>query len=268
MLTQTNIPISGLLDGYEAALTKMGYSLTTKLLFIKRADLIIRRHLNRDSEYLLPNVIIEYIQEIDERYFNGDMKRRYHERVRREIERFVNYASSGNSSMQPSPLRGARQKLLPEFEQISEEFLSGKCHPNTRCDMRWTAYKYFSWLEGQGHKNLNGVGAVHLQKFLLYCSEQYAPSSIHNIRLYLKKLYAFLYATGQAEADYCELLSFTVNREKKVLPSLPKSDIAKLLDAIDRSSVKGKRDYAVMMFGTVLGLRACDVAASKLTDID
>lgn len=196
------------------------------------------------------------------------MKRRYHESVRREIERFLNYASSGNSSMQPSPLRGARQKLLPAFEQIAGEFLSGKYHPNTRCDMRWTAYKFFSWLEGQGYKNLNGVGAVQLQKFLLYCSEQYAPSSIYNIRLYLKKLYTFLYATGQAEADYCELLSFTVNREKKVLPSLPKSDIAKLLDAIDRSSVKGKRDYAVMMLGTVLGLRACDVAALKLTDID
>jgi len=86
--------------------------------------------------------------------------------------------------------------------------------------------------------------------------------------LYPKKLYAFLYTTGRAEDDYSALFSFAVNREKKVFPSLPKSDIAKLLDTIDRSTVKGKRDYAIMMLGTVLNLRACDVVALKLVDID
>ena len=40
------------------------------------------------------------------------------------------------------------------------------------------------------------------------------------------------------------------------------------MDTIDRSTVKGKRDYAIMMLGTVLGLRACDIVALKLTDID
>ena len=59
-----------------------------------------------------------------------------------------------------------------------------------------------------------------------------------------------------------------MNREKRVHPALPKADIAKLLDAIDRNSVKGKRDYAIMMLGTVLGLRACDIVALKLADID
>ena len=268
MLTQAKIPIQGLLDGYETALTKMGYSLTTKLLFLRRADLIIRRHLDKGLEYLNSDIIVGYAQEIDERYFNGDMKRRYHERARREIDRFVGYSCSGNSGALPSPLRGARQKLTPEFERIAGEFISEKLHPNTRCDMRWAVHKYFAWLEGQGFRNLDGVGAVQIQKFLLACSENHPPSSIHNIRLYLKKLYAFLYATGQVSTDYCELLSFTVNRERKVFPSLPKSDIARLLDSIDRTNVKGKRDYAVMMLGTVLGIRACDVVTLKLTDID
>ena len=84
----------------------------------------------------------------------------------------------------------------------------------------------------------------------------------------MKKLYAYLYNACLADTDYKELFSFTVNREKRVHPALPKADIAKLLDAIDRNSVKGKRDYAVMMLGTVLGLRACDIVALKLADID
>lgn len=53
-----------------------------------------------------------------------------------------------------------------------------------------------------------------------------------------------------------------------MFPVLPKLDIVKLLDTIDRSTVKGKRDYAIMMLGMVLGLRTCDVVALKLADID
>ena len=67
---------------------------------------------------------------------------------------------------------------------------------------------------------MTGVGAIHIQKFLLACSEQYPPSTIHNVRLYLKKLYAFLYATGRVDDNYSVLFSFSVNRE---IPNLLQS---------------------------------------------
>lgn len=268
MPTNEKVPLEGLLGGYEAALTRMGYSITTKLLFVRRAEVMIRRHLNIGLTHFDQAVVNRYTSEIDDKYFRGNMQKRHYERAKREIDRFVSYVYSGKSSALPSTLRGARQKLGTAFEQIAENFLAGDYHPNTRCDMRWATYKYFAWLEEQGFMDLSGVGSLHIQKFLLACSKEYAPSSIHNIRLYLKKLYVFLHNAGLAESDYQELFSFTVNREKKVFPVLPKSDIAKLLDTIDRTSVKGKRDYAVMMLGTVLGLRACDIITMKLSDID
>lgn len=82
---------------------------------------------------------------------------------------------------------------------------------------------------------MEGVGVIHIQKFLLAWSEHYPLSTIHNVRLYLKKLYVFLYVSGRTDDDYSALFSFSENREKKVFPVLPKSDIAKLLDAIERS---------------------------------
>lgn len=267
MSTQLTIPIAGILDRYETVLTGMGYSYTTKLLLLKRADQIIRRHEDQGLDYINPDIISDYSHEIEERYFKGKIQKRYYRSIVREIQRFVNFAVDKNCRS-ASPLRGSRLKLTPEFERIADSFVSGDFHPNTRCDIRWTTYKYFSWLEDQGYKSLAGVGVAQIQKFLLDCSERFAPSSIHNIRLYLKKLYTYLYRSGQAESDFSELLSFTVNREKKVFPSLPKSDIAKLLDAIDRTSIPGKRNYAIMMLGTVLGLRACDIIKLKLGDID
>ena len=268
MPPKERIPIKGLLTSYDIALTQTGYSITTKLLLIKRAELMIRRHLNAGLAYFDQTIINRYMGEIDDKYFEGNMQKKHYERTRREIDRFVSYVCTGRIDALPSTLQGARQELTPKFKQIAEEFIAGDFHPNTRCDIRWVTYKYFAWLERQGITNMEGLGAIHIQKFLLACSEQYPPSTIHNVRLYLKKLYAFLYKTGRVEDSYSALFSFTVNREKKVFPVLPKSDIAKLLDTIDRSKARGKRNYAIMLMGTVLGLRACDIVALKLTDID
>jgi len=268
MTTQTGIPIAGLLDGYETTLTEMGYGYATKLEFLKRAGLIIRQHESQGVEYIDASIVSAYSREIDDRYYNGNLKKHYYRGLARQIQRFVTYIDSGISGALPNPLRGSRQELTPEFERIADRFLSEKFHPNTRCDVRWVTRKYFAWLEEQGEMNPSGAGASFIQRFLLHCSEQYAPSSIHNIKLYLKKLYAYLYATGQVESNYSTLLSFTVSRDKKVYPTLPKSDIAKLLDAIDRTTITGKRNYAIMMLGVVLGLRACDVIALNLKDID
>lgn len=268
MPPKEKVSIEGSLESYEAALAQTGYSITTKLLLVRRAELIIRRHLNVGLVYFDQAVINHYMSEIDDKYFKGNMQKTHYERTRREIDRFVSFVCTGRIDALASTLRGARQELTPKFKQIAKEFIAGDFHPNTRCDIRWVTCKYFSWLEQQGFTDMTGVGAIHIQKFLLACSEHYPPSTIHNIRLYLKKLYVFLYVTERTDDDYSALFSFSVNREKKVFPVLPKSDIAKLLDTIDRSSVKGKRDYAVMMLGTVLGLRACDVVALKLEDVD
>ncbi len=244
MFSRATIPIDGLLVGYEAALTEVGYSFSTKLRYLKCASLIIRRHQNNGLDCLEPEIFLNYIKSVDERFLSGGMKKHYYEGVRRAIEKFIAYICSGKAGMLPSPLKGSRQKLNPLFQQIADEFLSGDFHANTRCDIRWVTHKYFAWLEEQGYCDLIGVGAAQIQKFLLDCSEACSPGSVHNIRIYLEKLYAYLYTVNLSEIDHKELLSFTVNREKRVHPALPKADIAKLLDAIDRNSVKGKRDYA------------------------
>ena len=59
-----------------------------------------------------------------------------------------------------------------------------------------------------------------------------------------------------------------MNRESKMPQIMSNAEISKALEAIDRSTTSGKRAYAVMLLGTVLGLRACDVAGLKLGSID
>jgi len=166
-------------------------------------------------------------------------------------------------------LKGSRTVLTPEFQRITDGFLaSDDFHPNTRNDMRWIAHKYFNWLTENGITYLYSVGTLELQRFLISCSKLLAPGSMHNVKLFMKKLYAYLYDEGLAMSSYKSLFSFPVNRESKIFPALTVADVNKLLDSIDRKTKRGKRAYAVMTLGAELGLRACDVVMLKLSDID
>ncbi|MDD3253047.1 MAG: site-specific integrase [Lachnospiraceae bacterium] len=115
---------------------------------------------------------------------------------------------------------------------------------------------------------MNGVGVTQIQKYLCECHDHLKETSIHNILLYLKKLYCFLKDTGYSDHDYKVLLSMKICRKSKVLPAATPEDVNAILNVLDMSSVTGKRDYAIILLGWVVGLRAIDIIRLKLTDID
>jgi integrase len=95
-----------------------------------------------------------------------------------------------------------------------------------------------------------------------------ASSGIHNIKLYMKKLYRYLVANGYGNENYDGLFSFAISRESKLYPAASPNEVNRTLDVIDRRTPQGKRDYAMVLLGAVTGLRAVDIAKMKLTDID
>lgn len=127
MQAKRKIPIERLLESYEVALTQTGYSTTTKLLLVKRTELMIRRHLNVGLAYFDQTIINRYMGEVDDKYFKGNMQKKHYERTKLEIDRFVSYVCTGRIDSLSSTLRGARQELTPKFEQIAKEFVPLCC---------------------------------------------------------------------------------------------------------------------------------------------
>jgi integrase len=74
--------------------------------------------------------------------------------------------------------------------------------------------------------------------------------------------------SGHAADNYSGLFDFQVSRESKLFPALPPEEIVAMLEMIDKRTPKGKRDYAIILLGAVVGLRAVDIARMRLSDID
>jgi hypothetical protein len=260
--------LSEQLEDYESALKDYGLGYSSRLYAMRNVMSIIQRHREVGAKYLEGQIISDFLGKISERFYNGEIGKNQARNTRRMTERFVHFVQTGEIQLE-NMQKGSHIVLLPEFQRIADEFLaSGDFHPNTRNDIRWVAHKYFDWLTSQGYRSLQGAGAEQIQKFLLDCSEKMAMGTVYDIKLYLTKLYAYFYKSGQSESSFHALLSFKVNRGTKIQPVLQKSEIAAMLGTIDRRTAAGKRAYAVMLLGTVLGLRACDIINLKRADID
>jgi integrase len=225
----------------------------------------------RGHEMFSEGLVFEYLNELAGRFDRGEIKRSYYNFMRRGAERMLAVAG-GNAPNYPEykfQKHGSRYKFNSYYESLLLEFTgSENFHKNTLGDITWVTRKFFAWLYENGHENLENVGADEIQMFVIDCGNTMKVNSVHNVKLYLRKLCAFLYGRGLLLNSFENLLTFRVSREAKQLPTASPDEIEAVLNIIDRDTSKGKRDYAMFMLAIVTGLRGVDIARLKLTDID
>jgi integrase len=93
--------------------------------------------------------------------------------------------------------------------------------------------------------------------------------SIAAILTTLRVFLRFLFLNGYIDKD----LSLSLPKQKKYnYPAVPSTwdptEVKRMLDAIDRGSPRGKRDYAILILVAKLGIRAGDIKALKLSDLN
>jgi site-specific recombinase XerD len=85
----------------------------------------------------------------------------------------------------------------------------------------------------------------------------------------LRAFLRFCFVEGLLQADLSQAALAVTGRRRSLLPrGISRADAAALLDACDRRSGLGRRDYAVIILLLRLGLRAREVAGLTLDDID
>lgn len=220
-----------------------------------------------EDEFSL-EMMVRYQEHSHDRMEHGEIgEHRYHA-IMRGVKQLIEFHETGKLHW-TTQAKESKFPINKYYDDLLKKFLlSETFHNNTRGDVIWASKRYFSWLMAEGFPDLNGVGVLQIQKYICECHDHLKETSIHNILLYMKKLYCFLKDSGYSEQDYHELLSMKICRESKVLPAATAEDVNAVLDVLDMDSVVGRRDYAITLLGWVVGLRAIDIIRLKLTDID
>ena len=83
----------------------------------------------------------------------------------------------------------------------------------------------------------------------------------------LRNFVCFLRARGIVDLDADRFLSTAGKCRQKVLPCFTDDELQAVFSQIDRTTDKGRRDYAIFLLAMRTGMRACDISKLKLSDI-
>jgi len=98
-------------------------------------------------------------------------------------------------------------------------------------------------------------------------------SSSHNSRsqvvILVKRFLQFLYEEGKTRVNLsCALANVRYTRKEKLPSYYDKDEILKIESVVDRTSPIGKRDYAIILLASRLGLRASDIVSLTFANLD
>lgn len=133
-------------------------------------------------------------------------------------------------------------------------------------------YQYWAtrFLGGRGDATaIAGLRARDVHAFVLQATRQLSVPAAKQLVSSLRALLRFLHVSGVVDRD---LLGAVPGVRTYSLSHLPRGlnpdEVSRLLAAPKRSEAKGLRDYAVLVMLARLGLRAGELAALELDDID
>jgi site-specific recombinase XerD len=166
------------------------------------------------------------------------------------------------TEVQAIHLLPAMQNILHDYERYCKDRLH--LRPSTLHRRTTELTIFLDFLHSRKARTLNQIQALDLSEFVS-CRDHLQPKTVSRIVSDVRSFLRFLTMRGILHKDLsAELPKIRVPKDATIPSVWDHELIVRLLGAIDRSSAKGKRDYAILLLACRLGLRAGDIRTLKL----
>jgi site-specific recombinase XerD len=141
----------------------------------------------------------------------------------------------------------------------------------TRNDRCAEAQRFLKWLRGKGGKEeFTAIAVTDIDSYVHWRVAGVGRPSCKRITVHLRSFLRHLYFAEKTGRDLSTaVIGPTLYAFEGIPSALSAVDVRKVLDATrrDRSSI-GRRDYAILSLLTTYGLRAGEITALRLEDVD
>jgi integrase/recombinase XerD len=122
---------------------------------------------------------------------------------------------------------------------------------------------------GEGPFHLRQVRPSDISAFVLRHAHRMSPGRAQLMVTAFRSFFRFLFYNGDLETDLAASVPAVANWRLSTVPKylIPK-EVERVLGACDLRTSTGRRDYAILLLLARLGLRAGEVVALKLDDVD
>src|SRR5215831_14271088 len=159
----------------------------------------------------------------------------------------------------------AMQKTLRDYEEYCKDRLH--LRPST-LDRRTTELTIFlDFLHSRKARTLGEIQPLDLSEFVSW-RDHLQPKTVSRIVSDVGSFLRFLTMRGILQKDLSvELPKIRFPRDARIPSVWEQELVVRLLEVVDRSSAKGKRDYAFLLLACRLGMRVGDIRTLKLDQI-
>jgi integrase/recombinase XerD len=211
------------------------------------------------------------VQHMDEemiRKYMREEKRPYPGRDWPALNLFLQMLRRNGVVSAPKRKKTHTEKLLDEFRLF---LVSDRGVVNRRTDENYKKIcrRFIHHTFGNAPLNWERIGSEEIYRFLTQEGERYSRATVRGVGSALRVFFRFLAMKGMARPELASAVPSVRTYRAANLPYyLNAKEVQQLLDTVDSSTIVGKRDYALLLLLSRLGLRACEVTSLTLDDVD
>ena len=257
-------PLASHVEGFCAALVRMGYTPRTA-----RDHGYVLVHLSRwvAAERLQPS---ELTPSVVERFLGARRRAGYRRwRTVRSLRPLLAYlrAVAQVPGWRPAAADGPVDRLLDSYRRYLR--VERRLAPSTMRSHEDVARRFLSRRAEDDLLDLDGLVSAEVTAFVLAEARLRSVGSMKALLGPLRSLLRFLFMAGMTPRDLTAAVPGIASPRLAALPkALDPATVAALLVSCDRGTAIGRRDFAILTMLVRLGLRAGEVAALRLDDID
>lgn len=129
-------------------------------------------------------------------------------------------------------------------------------------------YRFQKYMEASAIPSLGVVTNIDILTFLMNVNRRFSTLQHHTIQT-LRGFFSYLYKEELIAVDLASHIPKDKFCKQPKLPSVyTEKEISDMLASIDRSTKKGKRNFAIVLLAARLGLRSSDIGGIRFSDID
>lgn len=257
-------PLGSYIDGFAALLSERGYtkpSVTKRNLLVAKFNRWLRRRkikINELNEHKVNRFLRQQITKDHVRSGNAATLRMLLQYLRERGIISTPTPKIDNSALKY--IEHAYVQYLIQERRLAQSTLSTY--------LRW-GRRFLSKRFGTSPIRLKKLRLPDITRFILRYMHTVSCSEAKSMVAALRSFLRFLYLRGDIATDLATAIPAIANRRFATLPEfLSAKQVERILQSCDQNTIIGQRNYAILLLLARLGLRAGEVVAMTLDDIN
>lgn len=254
-----------LIEFAEAAMKDANYK-DDYMYKIKKAWRDLQDYLNEhDIPYLSKAVAIDFLEQCYNipRDANHNKLKRSDQTRRRAILILLNCQEHQklNAPQQHTPYDFGDSFAEPFLLFIEDRKKQGLAFSTINNDVRCLNL-LASYLDSQGITDIASITAPNIIGFMEHVSTPRKIPTTKGISHIIRVILRYFHVQGMTATDLAAWVPAVKGTLHAIIPSaFCKEDVLRMLESVDRGGPTGKRDYAILLLASKLGIRASDICA-------